>query len=52
MMRTVLDDTRTAESLLAQRGIDTTFEFNPGNHFADPAKRTARGIHWLLAHDR
>lgn len=52
MMRTVLDDTRTAESLLTQRGIDTTFEFNPGNHFADPAKRTARGIHWLLAHDR
>ncbi len=52
MMRTVLNNTRTVESLLAQRGIDTTFELNPGNHFSDPAKRCARGIHWLLTHDR
>ncbi len=52
MMRTVLDNTRAVEAFLAQRDIDTTFELNPGNHFADPAKRCARGIHWLLARDR
>ncbi len=52
MMRTVLDDTQAIEALLTQQGVATNFELNPGNHFADPAKRCARGIHWLLARDR
>lgn len=50
MMRHVLDDTHTMEKLLSDRGIPTTFELNPGNHFAQTDLRMARGIHWILTH--
>lgn len=50
MMRHVLDDTRAMETLLVERGILTTLELNPGNHFAQTDLRMARGIHWVLAH--
>ena len=49
MMRHVLDDTRAMEALLVERGILTTLELNPGNHFAQTDLRMARGIHWVLA---
>lgn len=48
-LRTVEDNTREVERTLAARGLATTFELNPGNHFTDEAGRTARGIAWLLA---
>lgn len=48
MMRHVLDDTRAMEKLLHDRGIDTTLELNPGNHFAETDLRMARGIKWIL----
>ena len=48
MMRHVLDDTRAMEELLRGRGVDTAFELNPGNHFAETDARMARGIKWLL----
>ena len=50
MMRHVLDDTRAMEELLVERGIRTTLEINPGNHFAQTDLRMARGIHWILTH--
>ena len=50
MMRHVLDDTRAMEELLVERGIPTTLEINPGNHFAQTDLRMARGIHWILTH--
>lgn len=50
MMRHVLDDTRAMEKLLIERGIPTTLELNPGNHFAQTDLRMARGIHWILTH--
>lgn len=50
MMRHVLDDTRAMEELLIERGIPTTMELNPGNHFAQTDLRMARGIHWILTH--
>lgn len=50
MMRHVLDDTRAMEKLLGERGIPTTLELNPGNHFAQTDLRMARGIHWILTH--
>ena len=50
MMRHVLDDTRAMEELLINRGIPTTLELNPGNHFAQTDLRMARGIHWILTH--
>ena len=48
MMRHVLEDTRAMEELLRGRGIDTTLELNPGNHFSETDRRMARGIKWLL----
>ena len=43
-------DTCTAE--VAERvrsyGIETTFEWNPGNHFDHPELRMARALAWLL----
>ena len=50
MMRHVLDDTRAMEELLGARGIPTTLELNPGNHFAQTDLRMASGIHWILTH--
>ena len=29
-------------------GIETTFEWNPGNHFDHPEQRMARALAWLL----
>lgn len=50
MMRHVLDDTRAMEALLVERGIPTTLELNPGNHFAQTDLRMAHGVHWILTH--
>ena len=29
-------------------GVETLFELNPGNHFADPAERMAKGMKWVM----
>ncbi len=50
MMRHVLEDTRAMEELFRSRGVSTTFELNPGNHFTETAQRMAHGIQWLLTH--
>lgn len=47
-MKTVLDDTEKIVSLYKEKGIITAFELNPGNHFRDAEKRTAKGVEWLL----
>ena len=39
---------RRQEAMLKQHGTDVTLEWNPGNHFVDPAMRTAKGMAWLL----
>ena len=36
------------ENLAAQKGVMTTLEWNPGNHFKDPDIRTAKAFAWLL----
>lgn len=48
MMREVLADTKRCEQILQDRGVKTLFERNPGNHFSEPALRSARGIAWML----
>ena len=48
LMRQVEDLTQRTFELVQSLGIPTTFEINPGNHFTDPDKRTARGIQWML----
>ena len=47
-LRTVEEDTRAVEAFYREKGIPTTFQLNPGNHFRDTAARTAAGIAWLL----
>lgn len=48
LMRNVRAATEQTLELLRSRGVDCTFEVNPGNHFQDPDLRMARGIRWIL----
>lgn len=49
VMATVGDAIRTQHRLLSESGISCRLDWNPGNHFADSDRRTARGFAWLLA---
>ena len=39
---------REAYGCLKERGMECTLEWNPGNHFQDAEKRTARAFAWLM----
>lgn len=47
-MKTVQERTEEIAALYTQRGIDTAFQLNPGNHFKNVFRRTAAGIAWIL----
>lgn len=47
-MRTVQERTEEIAALYTQKGIDTIFQLNPGNHFKNVFRRTAAGIAWIL----
>lgn len=51
VLQTVGERTRAMADLLAERGIPTKFELNPGNHFKNPPLRVVKGINWLLQLD-
>ena len=48
VLQTVGERTQAIAALLAERGIPTKFELNPGNHFKNPPLRVAKGIKWLM----
>ena len=48
VLQTVGGRTEALADLLAERGIPTKFELNPGNHFKNPPLRVVKGIKWLL----
>ncbi len=48
MMSTVEQKTRSIYEMYKDKGIDTVFEMNPGNHFKDAEKRLAKGIAWVI----
>ena len=48
VLQTVGERTQAIAALLAERGIPTKFELNPGNHFKNPPLRVVKGIKWLL----
>lgn len=48
LMATVGDCIREGHELLLGRGIRTTLEWNPGNHFKDAGIRMAKGFVWLM----
>lgn len=47
-MAAVESATRETATYLAERGLETVFELNPGNHFVDVGARIARGVEWLM----
>ncbi len=48
VMATVGNAVRRQYELLASAGKESVLEWNPGNHFVDSEKRTAKGIAWIL----
>ncbi len=47
-MRTVQECTEEIEAYYKDRGINTVYELNPGNHFQNVPQRIAAGIAWML----
>ncbi len=52
VMATVADKMNVASEWLKSSGINTTFEWNPGNHFKDADVRTAKGFVWVLGQEK
>ena len=50
VMRTVGDNLRRQNEILANDAgcCECTLEMNPGNHFKEPDRRTAKGFAWLM----
>lgn len=44
VLKTVQDNTEALAAYYKELGIDVTWELNPGNHFKDAARRSAKGI--------
>lgn len=47
-LRPVQDNTEQIREYYAQKGIDSIFVLNKGNHFQNAASRTEQGIRWML----
>lgn len=48
VLKTVQENTEEIRAFYQDKGIDTVFQLNPGNHFAQGSERTVAGIRWLL----
>lgn len=51
VLSTVGDRTAYVVESFKEKGVETVFEWNRGNHFKAEALRTAKGIRWLLGGD-
>ena len=49
VLRSVRQDTEEIHAFFREKGIDTVFQLNLGNHFTQAAERTAAGLCWLLS---
>ena len=49
-LKCVEENTEAIVEMFRKQGIETFMELNPGNHYKDSEKRTARGIRWILTH--
>lgn len=47
-LKTVKENTEEIKTFYMEKGIDTGFQSNPGNHYTDTVRRTAAGIAWIL----
>ena len=48
LRRSVSQRTKSVVSSFQEKGVETLFESNPGNHFKEPDLRMAKGICWML----
>lgn len=48
VLSTVQEKTESLFELYKSKKIQVIFELNKGNHFTEPALRTAKGIKWIL----
>ena len=48
VLRSVRQSTEEIRAFYQDKGIDTVFQLNPGNHYDHAAERTAAGMAWLL----
>lgn len=48
-LKVVQTHTEQLAAFYQSQQIDTEYQLNPGNHFADAIKRSALGIQWLLS---
>lgn len=48
VLKTVGDCIRKQYEILQKAGVPSALEWNPGNHFQEAGKRTAKGFAWLL----
>ena len=48
ILKTVQENTEELQTFYQNKGIDTVFQLNPGNHFVQGIERTIAGIRWLL----
>lgn len=48
-LKTVQEHTEAIHAFYRQKGIETVYKLNPGNHFQNGTQRTAAGIEWILA---
>lgn len=48
VLQSVQQDTEEIRAFYQNKGVDTVFELNPGNHYKQATQRTAAGIGWLL----
>ena len=48
VLSTVQEKTESLFELYKSKNIPVIFELNKGNHFTEPAMRTAKGIKWIL----
>ena len=49
VLKTVQENTEEIQTFYQNKGIDTVFQLNPGNHYDHVAERTAAGIAWMLS---
>ena len=49
VLKTVQENTEEIQTFYQNKGIDTVFQLNSGNHFVQGIERTIAGIQWLLS---
>ena len=49
ILRSVRQSTEEIQAFYQDKGIDTVFQLNPGNHYDHAAERTVAGIAWMVS---